>query len=152
MLHDPIAPLDVLATNGMFRDPALADLSEAELDDYRRTRDLEAVQARLKGEPTRFIVRRLPPSVIIAMEGMGGAARLFQALLFAVHCVRLPDGAELCPDPKTMKPGPNGTRYAPDEWFDQLATRFGIETCYEVGRVAFEWARLPGAAKGPFSY
>jgi hypothetical protein len=151
-LHDPIAPLEVVATNEMFRDPALADLSEAELDEYRKDRDLAALQDRLQCAPTAFVVQRLPPTAAMSLDGMTLNLRLFSAFVMGCHEVRLPDGAVLKPEPKKMRPGANGTKLADDEWFNAVSDRFGLETCYEIGRVAHQWARLPRAAHGPFIY
>lgn len=151
-MHDPIAPLDVLATNETFRDPALSDLSDAELEQYRKDRDLAAIKDRLSGAPTAFVVKRLPPTAAVTLDSMAGHMRLFTAFVLAVHEVRLPDGAVLKPEPKKMRAGMNGTQIAPDEWFNDVADRFGVDTCYEIARVAHEWARLPRAARGPFTY
>lgn len=152
-MQNPLAPLDVLATNEMFRDPALADLSEAELAEYRATRDLDAIRARLpeSPKPTVFVVKRLPPVSTAGMEGMSRSFRELLAFLQACHCVVLPDGAPLEPDRKKMSKAAGGVSQADDEWFNRIAARFGVETCYEIGRVAFEWARLPESAKGPFT-
>ncbi len=151
-MTDPIAPIKVLATNEMFRDPALADISEAELEDYRKTRDYDAIKDRLQGSPTIFDVKRLPPTAAMTLDTMNEKSRLFTAFLLACHDVTLADGASLVPDPKKMRNAQHGAKLADDQWFNDVATRFGIETCYEVGRVAYEWARLPSSAKGPFTY
>lgn len=151
-LHDPVAPLEVVATNEMFRDPALADLSDVEVEEYRKSRDLGPFKDRLKEPPTVFVVQRLPPTVAITLDSMTGPMRLLTAFAVACHEIRLPDGATLRPEAKRMRGGSNGTKVADDEWPNLVADRFGLDTIYEIARVAHEWARLPRAAHGPFTY
>lgn len=151
-LHDPIAPMHVVATNEMFRDPALADLSDAELDEYRATRDLDAIRERLQGAPTVFVVQRLPPTAALLMRDSLPAQRTYSAFCLACHEVRLPDGAVLKPEAKRVKAGQNGLRVADGEWINDAARRFGLRTVEEIAQVAYEWGSLPESAVGPFVY
>jgi len=151
-VYDPIAPMKVLATNEMFRDPALADVSDAELEQYRTDRDLEALAPRLQGEPTLFEIRRLPPVAAMSLDGLPAVSRWFAAFGLACQRVACAGGEVMEADPRKLKPSSHGTKIADDEWFNKVSRRFGIATCYEMGRVAHEWARLPEKDRGPFSF
>jgi hypothetical protein len=157
-VSDPIAPLDVLATNAHFSDPAIdhatADdgpTGEERLEAYRRSRDPKELSFLPGLEPHRFRAKPLPAVFAASvLEGMVPSARNALAFATACHEVVLPDGATL--RPRSVKASSHGTRCSDDEWVNTIAERFGLETVYEVGRVAYERARLPRGARGPFSW
>lgn len=150
-MQDPIAPLRIVATNEHFA--AVSDdldMSPADLDAYRRTRDEALVRAKPGRAPTWFVVQRLPAIVIPTLARMSADELRDQtAFLMACHLVETPT-LKHEPEARQYASGIGGTRLAGDDWFNACARRWGVETCLEVGRVAFQWARLPEGAVGFF--
>lgn len=46
----------------------------------------------------------------------------------------------------------HGVSLAPEEWVEEVAQLYGLETVHEIGRVAIDFSRLPRGARGPFGY
>ena len=150
-MQDPLANLEIVATNEMYLDPAL-DMGEAELEEYRKTRDSALLVCKPEQATVRFVVKRIPASFLPTLEGMSPAVRFQVALLVACHEIRLPGGDTLQPDRRQMTNGACATKVAGEEWYNLIATRYGYETCREIGRVAYEHARLPEGKLGPFTW
>lgn len=158
MSADPIGPIDVIATNSMFSDPAIDHgtgddgvTGEERLEAYRRTRDLADLRLVAGVEPHRFRAKPLPGVFAQSvLAGMVAPARNALAFATACHEIVLPTGAVL--RPKSVKTSSHGTRCSDDAWVNDMIDRFGAETIEEVGRVAYERARLPRDARGPFSW
>ena len=158
MATDPIAPLDVYATNAADCDPAIDDADAADgpsaedrLDAYRKTRDPAALVLRAGASPTRFVVRGMSAMFVQSvLASLPAQPRNALAFACACHEVVLPDGAVL--KPRSLKAAAHGARCSEDEWLDVIAQRFGVATVDEIGRVAYERARLPRDARGPFSF
>lgn len=150
-MQDPFKPFDVVCFNEAFSDPAFA-LAPSEIQEYVRDRDLERIMPRLKegAKPTLFRVTRLPASVLPGWDGMGVAMVYARAFSLACHFIQPADGPAMEPDRQKMVPQGKGLTQADDEWFDRVARKYGVLTCYEVGRVAYHLARLPESARGPF--
>jgi hypothetical protein len=150
-VQDPFSPFEIVCFNEMWSDPAFA-LSPAEVEAYRKTRDLAAILPKLKegARPTLFRLERLPASVLPAWEGLGVAMAYARAFSLACHWVVPADGPAMEPDRAKVVPQDKGLAQADDEWFDRVAKKYGIATCYEIGRVAYHLARLPEGARGPF--
>jgi hypothetical protein len=46
----------------------------------------------------------------------------------------------------------HGVSLAPEEWVQEIAEIYGLETVHEIGRVAIDFSRLPRGARGPFGF
>jgi hypothetical protein len=159
-VQDPIGPIEIVATNAHFFDPAI-DMSDPEgegpsaeerLAEYRKTRDLSALVKLPSLEFTRFACKPVPAAFErAALRGMAESVRYGFAVLVACHLVKMPDGSELRPG--KLKPYSYGTQ-APDEkeWLGLLTRKFGAATIDELGAVICERARLPEGARGPFPF
>ena len=154
-MNDPFTPLEIVATNGQFCDPAIdADVPDADerMARYRETRELDALAWREGVERTVFVCQRVPAAyAACVLANMSGTTRLVSAVLAGCHLVRLPGGQTLAPK-RAPRGGNHGVQIAESEWLDALRDRFGLETLYEIGRVIDDAARLPKGAKGPFYY
>ena len=161
-MQNPLAPIDVLATNSTFCDPAI-DMSESDdasmpsaddrLAENRRTRDLARLVLKTGEAPTRFVCKPLSPSVVARLlDDRSTVQARLAAFVFGCHEIKLPDGSSLRPG--KMLPQSGGITAPADEnkWIDEVARRFGLDTIYEIGSVIYERARLPESARGPFSY
>jgi hypothetical protein len=161
MSSNPLAPLEVVATNNMFFDPAI-DMddpdgdglsAEERLTEYRKTRDLSVLVKRPGQEFTAFVCKPMVAAFERnALRPLHESMRLGGAVLACCHLVKLPDGSELRPTTK-LKPLSFGMQ-APDEkeWIGELTRRFGSDTIEEIGAVIIERARLPEGARGPFPF
>lgn len=158
-----LAPLELLATNEMFCDPAI-DMSDPDspesgpsaedrLSEYRRTREMAALVMRSDATPTVFVCKRLQPVLAArALDTVSTAHARINAFVFGCHEIRLPSGEIM--KPRKLNASAYGASAPVDEaeWINAVATRFGLATVHEIGQVIYERARLPEAAKGPFSY
>lgn len=161
-MQNPLAPIEVLATNAMFCDPAIdqTDADESELppaaeriEQYRKTRLLSALVFVPDVKPTLFVCKLLSASTAAKLlDGMATQRAWLSAFVLGCHEIRLPDGTTM--RPAKMTAGANGTSAPADEnrWIDEVSRKFGLETVYEVGSVIYERARLPEGAQGPFFY
>lgn len=163
-MQDPIAPLVAVATNGMFSDPAIdhSDPDGADeggnplpsgaerLAKYRETRDVAHLVFRAEVKPTEFVLSPIPANYASVLEQSAPITRNVLAFLASCLEVRLPDGSVL--RPRKIVPGAYKTRHAEDDWVETCTAQWGIETVYEMGRVAYERARLPKGSKGPYWY
>jgi hypothetical protein len=122
---------------------------------YLVTRDESLLVFREAMAPTWFHLRRLSAAWMVdVLDGLFSAPA--QRML-AFHAV---EGDEML---TVAQPGSKGARFvateahhgvglAPEEWVQEIADRFGLETVQEMGRVAIDLSRLPKAARGPFGY
>lgn len=109
--------------------------------------------------PVWFNLRRLSAAWMTdILDGLFSAsAQRVLAFRAACHSV---DG----PEPLTVAAhGAKGARFAagepnhgvslaPEEWVQEVADLYGLETVHEIGRVAIDFSRLPRGARGPFGY
>lgn len=161
-MQTTLAPLEILATNEMFTDPAI-DMSDPDdpsvgpsaedrLAEYRRTRDMSALALKPDVAPTVFVCKRLQPVLAArALDTVTQAHARLNAFIFGCHEIRTPD---VVMKPKKLAASAFGASTPADEneWVNAVAARFGLSTIHEIGQVIYERARLPEAAKGPFSY
>lgn len=164
-MNDPIGKLEAVATNAMFMDPAI-DMSdpagdgpdgaplpsgEERLVRYRAERDMGCLVLKPDVAPTVFVLSPIPQvAAPMLLEGMSTAVRYVSAFQLSVHEIRLPDGTTM--RPKNISPVSYGARKADDDWINRVMAKWGADTVYELGRLAFERARLPVGAHGPFSW
>lgn len=152
-MQDPFKPLEIVATNSQFYDPAIdTDVPDAaeRMARYHETRELDALAWKDGAERTLFVCKRLPaPYAACVLENLGGTMRWITAVAAGCHLVRLPGGKTMAPS-KKPRPQSYGVEGAENAWLDELRDAFGIETLYEVGRVISEHANLPKDAKGPY--
>ena len=126
---------------------------------YLVTRDESLLVFREAMAPTWFHLRRLSAAWMVdVLDGLFSApAQRRLAFRAACHAV---EGDEML---TVAQPGSKGARFvateahhgvglAPEEWVQEIADRFGLETVQEMGRVAIDLSRLPKAARGPFGY
>lgn len=164
---NPLATLRVVATNDAWRDPAI-DMSdpdpasvpdgapapptgEERLARYRETRDLTDLAWRPEMKPTIFVVERLPPVFISgSIDQMSQHPRHTYAFLAACRRVELPDGRAMVA--KMSRDKVYKVTLATDDWINEVADAFCLETVYEVGRVAHQWAKMRAAERSPFWY
>jgi len=156
-MADTFGPFEVLATNDAWTDPAIdgdADGPEAgtqRLAEYRRTRDVAVLRLRDGVTPTLFVVKPLGATYIASVVDTfsGDTFRHVMSFMASCHEIRRADGSRLEPAGKLAK-SVKGTMVGNDEWIDTVAAEFGLLTVYEIGSVAYQRARLPRAARGPF--
>ena len=158
--QNPLDCLEIVATNYVWCDPAIAvDRTEGEaphseeLVQYRRTRDLSVLPKREGVSPTLFVLKPIPARVLsgIYSPAISPATRNALCFLRSCHLVKLPDGQALEPS-RYDTLGDGSGKIAKEDWIDKIADLFGYETVQEIGGVAFERARLPRAARGPFCF
>lgn len=126
---------------------------------YLVTRDESLLVFREAMAPTWFHLRRLSAAWMVdVLDGLFSApAQRMLAFRAACHAV---EGDEML---TVAQAGSKGARFvateanhgvglAPEEWVQEIADRFGLETVQEMGRVAIDLSRLPKAARGPFGY
>jgi hypothetical protein len=162
-VQDPLGPLEVIATNPMWRDPAIdmsepaadadgAPSAEERLAKYRETRDRAVLVLKPDVAPTLFVCKPLPAVFVqTTLAGMSPHARALFAFVAGCHLVKLPNGGEL--KAAKLQPSAYGTS-RPDEhaWIETITRKFGMDTVTEIGDVIFARARLPEGAPGPFPY
>lgn len=160
-----LGPLRVVACNGTYQDPALdVDRFTAEMaSQYIRTADPSVLPMREGVKPQVFTLARLPATYLASLSALATLEkRRIAALLGALRSVGV-DGEPpvievLPPNPKP----PEGSRWvgavvdgclvAPPEIVQEIADLYGYETVMQLGHWALEHARLPRAARGPFSW
>lgn len=126
---------------------------------YLVTRDESLLVFREAMAPTWFHLRRLSAAWMVdVLDGLFSApAQRMLAFRAACHAV---EGDEML---TVAQAGSKGARFvaieanhgvglAPEEWVQEIADRYGLETVQEMGRVAIDLSRLPKAARGPFGY
>ena len=127
---------------------------------YMLTRDEKYLAFREGASPVWFNLRRLSAAWMVdVLDGLFGAPQQrMLAFRAACHAIEAP-GEPLVVSPAGSKGArfvaaePNhGVSLAPEEWVQEVADRFGLETVQEMGRVAIDLSRLPRAARGPFGY
>lgn len=149
-MSNPIGDLEAIATNSLWRDPAIP--ADCDLTKYRETRDLADISLRESPKPTLFVLSPIKASAIAGLSSPSISAQSRYAIAFlrSCHLVKLPDGR--CLQPSAFEGlGPQG-RFAEESWIEEITAEFGYETVQEMGRVAYERAWLPRAARGPFTY
>jgi hypothetical protein len=165
---NPTAPVELVATNRHFFDPAI-DTSDPEQDDngdplgpsfaerlteYRKTRDLSKLPMRPSAEPTLFVCKPVPHRFERnVLRGLGAGTRFEYAFAAACHLIKLPGGKELRPDAKLIQwaHGAKGLDDdALDRWIRTVVKLFGGETVDEVGEFVCERAAMPEGAEIPF--
>jgi len=161
MQQSPLDPLEVLATNSAFTDPAI-DTSESDdpevpssadrLAKYRADRDLAHLV--LNGsETTRFVCKPISRAFALkVLDGLPLHLARVSAFLVGCHEIRQPEGKVLAP--RKLSAGKMGTSIPQneDEWLNRVIGAYGAETIYEIGSVIYDRARAPEAALAPFSY
>lgn len=159
---NPLAPLEVFATNATFCDPAI-DTSEpddpdlpsaaARMEAYRKTRDPSALVMKPDQRPTAFVCKPLAASLVAkVLDGRTLLSAYLAAFVYGCHEIRMPDGEPIKPAKLVQIASGPSVPTNEDLWIDTVARRFGLETIYEIGSVIYERARLPEGARGPFFY
>lgn len=159
---NPLAPLEVYATNTVFCDPAI-DTSDpddedlpsaaARMETYRKTRDASGLVMKSDQRPTVFVCKPLSASLVAKiLDGRTLLAAHLAAFIYGCHEIRLPDGTPIKPVKVKQIEGGPGVPTDENLWIDTVSRKFGLETIYEIGSVIYERARLPEGARGPFFY
>lgn len=127
---------------------------------YIMTRDEAMLAFRADAPPpVWFNMRRLSAAWMTdVLDGLFSAsAQRVLAFRAACHSIE-------APEPLTVAAhGTKGARFvagesnhgvslAPEEWVQEVAEIYGLETVHEVGRVAIDFSRLPRGARGPFGF
>lgn len=149
-MQNPLGALEIVRVNAKHMDPAL-DLDAMDLDAYRKTRDPELIKCREGQTPARFRIKPLKAAYVVdALESQLQKTRYTMAVLASCHEITLHNGEVI--KPARMERAIFETQIADASWLDVIRNKFGLETVYEIGRVAFERATLPEDARGPFSW
>lgn len=164
-----LAPLLVVVRcNPTDPDPALhmigstaeetADLSKRMME-YIKTRDPEKVPTREGFTPTFFRVKRLPAAFFtgVLANVYPVEQRRHVAFQAACHQVDVTEGTPLVAERSEkaqfkLSPASYGVEMAGDDWCQEIADRFGLETVQELGQVALDLCRLPKGKRGPFGF
>ena len=151
----PLGPLEVIATtpHALRAQGVELHMTPEELKKYRETRAKGLVKVKGDSQPAWAVVKRLPPSYTPSLAPFDSATIYALAFKAAVHLIRMPDGTDLRPKPEQLSASRPGVEMAGDEWVDEIGNRFGMDFVIEVGRVAYEFARMPldPAVRFPFS-
>ena len=152
----PLGPLEVIATwpDVLRAQGVTLHMNPDELKKYRTTRDKALVKVEGDKQPPWAVVKRLPPSYTPMIQSYERPTVFAMSFKAAVHLIRMPDGTDLRPKPAQLTAIREGVDMASDEWVDLVADRWGMDFVLEVGRVAWEFARMPldPAVRAPFSW
>jgi hypothetical protein len=137
---------------------ATAELNKRWLE-YIKSRDPEQFPVREGMTPTWFRVRRLPAAFFTGVLSniYPVEQRRYVAFQAACHQIDVTEGTPLIAEKGEkaqfkLSPASYGTEMAGDDWCQEVADRFGLETVQEIGQVALDLCRLPKGKRGPFSY
>lgn len=146
-IQDPCAPLVVVLANGK-GDPAV-DWTATNADEYRASRDLEALTLKGEEKPTKFYLRRLPATFMLqAMENVSAGEKTLLAIRASCFRVELPSGQSLTPKRTTKQ---LACDVAEEEWANELGRKYGLGALFELAVVAINFAGLPEDQRGPFA-
>ena len=167
-LSDPLGPVELVACNAMYVDPAL-DLEDPAIDEgvpeearplpvaamlakYRETLDPRVLRFKPGATPHRFVVKPLPVTYAAhILATYGDVLRFSGAFMAACHQIKLADGGEL--RPAKLKPVHSVSLPADEAaWLTEVLRRFGLATVHQIGQAAYDRATrpLPEHAAGPF--
>ena len=162
------AVLHVVRCNPTDPDPALASVGATEEEtvdirrralEYIRDRDPDKVPVREGLTPTWFRLKRLPAAFFsgVLANIYPVEQRRYVAFQAACHQIDVTEGTPLVAEKAEkaqfkLSPASYGVEMAGDDWCQEVADRFGLETLQEIGQVALDLCRLPKGKRGPFSY
>jgi hypothetical protein len=145
-----LAPMRVVAIDPRCADPAL-DMTEKELEAYRRTRDFSLLKFKTGMRPRVFTVQRLDAMRVVNLATLtDGPPRETAAFLAACHAIEMPDGKPLAPADNEYVDLGDGERTTDVAWMKRAARAVSLYAVWEIGYVALRWAALPEDAQGPF--
>jgi hypothetical protein len=153
MARDPLGPIEVVRTHENNIDPAI-DRKASNLAEYRRTRDLVHLVMKEGMKPAVFVVQPMARRfVTIQIDAIRGnpAFAAEQCFLSTCHEIRMPDGNVMRPT-QVLRDAPYGMRMASNEWLEECQDEFGNDVIQEIGAMAYERAKLPKGASGPFAW
>lgn len=135
-----------------------AELNKRAME-YIKTRDPAQYPTREGMTPTWFRVKRLPAAFFTGVLAniYPVEQRRHVAFQAACHQVDVTEGTPLVAERGEkalfrLAPASYGVEMAGDDWCQEIADRFGLETVQEIGQVALDLCRLPKGKRGPFSY
>jgi len=139
-------------------DEETVDLQKRALE-YIKTRDPDLFPVREGMTPTWFRVKRLPAAFFtgVLANVYPVEQRRHVAFQAACHQIDVTEGTPLLAEKGEkaqfkLSMASYGVEMAGDDWCQEVADRFGLETLQEIGQVALDLCRLPKGKRGPFSY
>lgn len=142
-LPDPTKPLKVV----LLSDPNLSD--EMDVVAYQKTRDESLIKDKSDAcKAVRFELQPITYRCLTAIDRFHASmpGRWTEAFLSSCRAIYFSDGTVWQPKGlQTIRPEGRKVSWtvAGDEWEERVVARWGINALYELGRIAYDRARLP---------